>query len=663
MTLIHASDKDISKQALRASRALDIGVDSVEDSSTLLENFDPLSFYYAGIVENRLLSAYIERRDKKPSRPKWWNFWLAKRTVKKELKNLEFPKEYLILPKLANLLETKYTLSVLEELAARSALKLNEDKQDIAETLPESENLIVEEPRITESSAGELSESVEAEDESASYPIQENTVLENSFTEQQLEQLARLLEENALLREKLEETQEKLESVLNAETSKVDSAEKAEAAEALEDSPEATIRDGEETLSSGVEENAEVSDGNNNDPAKPIRPGREAIPTWSELNSVIREDSISIIGSGDEDNRDRQNADAELDRDGLEAINNATKPISNAEVVDKDSTAKEVSTAALGESITEDPEEAAIAGLVEPPEEGFLYEDAIIDTPDENPFADLEVEAISESPDYGRQIIVEKLVVQQQVTEQSPAMSQQQPTAPVSPSEHAEDASYPFTPVQPPSGAPQRAQEASSEISGAVYPQRPALPVYRPSAPAAQEPVFENTYTEENTSAEEFVLPRSTNSAQGAPPQPQTEGRSDSTKETSTPAEDSVKDYTPNPLVPQPVAEEPIRERQTIRADMDVTASSVNINTKSGDPLADFDPSRYLNLANSMNKAKEEETVEEPDAEVAEENNVLEENSSSYLLNEREDLSDTEKVNAMLKELKQLRSSGGGGLV
>lgn len=676
MTLIHASDEDLSKQALRASRALDIGINSFANDSSRLETFDPLSFYYSGIIENRLLSAYIERREKKTSRPKWWNFWLVKRSVKKELKNLDFPKEYLSFPKLVELLDTTYTLSVFEEMAKRSKSESSQNEEYTLEISEDIETPVPEKPEIAtediESSVAEESTDAETEEELLpDYAIRENRASEDSFTEYQLEQLARLLEENALLRARLEETQEKLDSALNAESLTINAIGETESIDAIEDSPEDIGSDGENALDGDTQEDTEPTYEATSEPAKPARPGRQAMPTWDELVSGINKDSISVIGAGNEDDEDSQNSEAMLDEDGLEEVSSTTESATDTLTVDGDSTVKEDSTttAVVEEDTTEDSEAVAIAGLIEPPEEGFLYEDTVVDTPEENPFAELEEEgALAESPEFGRQIIVEKLVVQQQVTEQSSVVSQQAsvsqqssaaPQAPVAPRESSDAPK----PIQPPPVAPQPPQEAPSSPATA-YPQRPAMPVYRPSAPAMQEPVPEPAHTEDNTTSKEFVPSQVVKPTPEAPAQPQEEQESVSRDETAAPVEDSVKEYTPQTPAPQTVAEEPVREKQTIHADMDVTASSVNIITKSGDPLADFDPSRYLNLANSMKKAQLEESVEEvEEEEEPEENTSSSDNSNPYLLDQRGEMSETAKVNAMLKELKQLRSSGRGGLV
>jgi hypothetical protein len=674
MTLIHTSDEDISKQALRASRALDIGINSFANHSSRLETFDPLSFYYSGIIENRLLSAYVERRGKKPSRLKWWNFWLVKRSVKKELKNLDFPKEYLSFPKLVELLDTTYTLSVFEEMTKHSKSELSQSEKYTLETPEDTETLISEEPETAaeniESSGVEESVDAESEEELLSVAMQENRASEDSFTEYQLEQLARLLEENALLRARLEETQEKLDSALKMESSTVNAMGETESVDVIEDSPESIVSDEENALKGDTQEDTEPAYEATSEAAKPARPGRQAMPTWDELVADMNKDSISVIGAGNEDDEDSQNSEAMLDEDGLEEVSSATESATETLAVDGDSTVKEDSTTAVvEEDTTEDSEAVAVAGLIEPPEEGFLYEDTVVDTPDENPFAEIEEEEVlAESSELGRQITVEKLVVQQQVTEQSSVVSQQAsvsqqsstaPQAPVAPRESS-DASQP---IQPPPVAPQAPQEPSSSPATA-YPQRPALPVYRPSTPAVQEPVPESTHTEDNTTSKEFVPSQVVKPTPEAPVQPQEEQESVSRDETAAPVEDSVKEYAPQAPAPQPVAEEPVREKQTVHADMDVTADSVNINTKSGDPLADFDPSRYLNLANSMKNDQEEESVEEvEEEEVPEENTSLSENSNLYLLDQSEEMSETAKVNAMLKELKQLRSSGRGGLV
>lgn len=675
MTLIHASDEDLSKQALRASRALDIGINSFANDSSRLETFDPLSFYYSGIIENRLLSAYIERREKKPSRPKWWNFWLVKRSVKKELKNLDFPKEYLSFPKLVELLDTTYTLSVFEEMAKRSKSESSQNEEYTLEISEDIETPVPEKPEIaTEdigSSVAEESTDAETEEELLpDYAIRANRASEDSFTEYQLEQLARLLEENALLRARLEETQEKLDSAFNAESLTIDAIGETESIDVIEDSPEDIGSYGEDALEGDTQEDTEPTYETTSEPAKPARPGRQAMPTWDELVSGMNKDSISVIGAGNEDDEDSQNSEAMLDEDGLEEVSSATESATDTLTVDGDSTVKEDSTTAVAEEdTTENSEAVAIAGLIEPPEEGFLYEDTVVDTPEENPFAELEEEeALAESSEFGRQIIVEKLVVQQQVTEQSSvvsqqaSVSQQSSTAPQPPVAPRESSDEPQT-MQPPPVAPQAPQEALGSPATA-YPQRPALPVYRPSAPAVQEPVPEPAHTEDNTTSKEFVPSQVVKPTPEAPVQPQEEQESVSRDDAAASVEDSVKEYTPQTPAPQTVAEEPVREKQTIHADMDVTASSVNIITKSGDPLADFDPSRYLNLANSMKKAQVEESVEEvEEEEEPEENTSSSDNSSPYLLDQREEMSETAKVNAMLKELKQLRSSGRGGLI
>jgi hypothetical protein len=686
MTLIHSSDENISIQTMRATRALDAGLDSFAELDSAITPIDSLSIYYAGILENRLLYVYLERLEEKPSLPKWLNYWLAKRSVKKELKDADFPKEHLKLPKRNALTEKTYAYAVIiEELRAKYDLTSDDDM----EVISEAEESHSEELLDTEGIAANVDSAEEdlIEEEATNEALNIEKIDTESadlrFSEEQLAQLARLLEENAYLKSQLTNAQQKIEELeqhteeeTHVEAEESETAEELASTDVAEDSV-----DIEETVDV-IEEVSETEESESESATPPdveketeeeasivapVRPGRASMPSWDDIVSDVISDEHLVEQSEEQDT-------------------DITEPDSDAgETVDRDEeTAPLVENSLTTEEVVEEDEDTlALAGLVEPPEEGFLYEDAVVDMPDEDPFlADEPGEEGADFEDSRRQIVVEKLVVQQQVTEQNYTAGPQAgaPATPVAPPE-----GYPSGPVAPPNY--QLPVEEESEPQQPTRPQRPALPVFKPSAepaPAAEEVPTRPAEPVENAVKEFKPAPAPTPSEEASDPvsaaptsAPGTEAPESVTTapvENDQPSEiegtentsSAVKEYQPSPT-PAPAAQsdtEGPREKQTVHADMDVTADSVNITTKSGDPLADFDPSKYLNLANAFNTPSEPET-EEIEEDTATDNSGASDNSSGgfFLEEPEEPLSDTAKVNAMLKELKQLRSSGKGGLI